>query len=93
MTIEAIKNQILKIVNDYPITSVTLFGSRASGTNTEDSDVDLIIEFSEPVTLITLSRIKFQLEELLGLEVDVIHGPLRETDMIEVDKVVELYAA
>ncbi|MCR5755804.1 MAG: nucleotidyltransferase domain-containing protein [Acetatifactor sp.] len=93
MTNEIIKNQILKIVNDYPITSVVLFGSRASGTNSDDSDVDLIIEFSEPITLFTLAKIKLQLEEMLGLEVDVIHGPIRETDMIEVDKVVELYAA
>ena len=93
MTIEDIKNKILEIIEYYPITKIILFGSRASGTNSADSDVDLIMEFNEPVTLLTLSQIKCQLEEMLGLKVDVIHGPLRETDMIEVDKGVELYAA
>ena len=68
-------------------------GSRADGTNTDESDIDLIIEFNRPVTIMFLSNLKNKLEELTGLSVDVIHGPIRETDMIEVGKVVELYAA
>jgi hypothetical protein len=55
--------------------------------------VDLIIEFSSPVSVLTLSQIKCELEENIGLSVDIIHGPIREGDMIEVGKVVELYAA
>jgi predicted nucleotidyltransferase len=58
-----------------------------------DSDVDLIIEFTSQVSILTLSQIKCELEELLGLTVDVIHGPIREDDMIEIGEVVELYAA
>lgn len=93
MTIENLKSNIQKIVDDYPIKKVSLFGSRAEGTNREDSDVDLIMEFLMPVSLLTLSMIKVKLEELLNVGVDIIHGPLRETDLIEVGKVVELYAA
>jgi hypothetical protein len=55
--------------------------------------VDLIIEFTAQVSILTLSQIKCELEELIGLNVDIIHGPIREDDMIEVGKVVELYAA
>ena len=51
------------------------------------------MEFSKRVSLLTLSSVKIELEELLDLEVDIVHGPLRETDLIEVKKVVELYAA
>ena len=58
-----------------------------------DSDVDFIMEFSEPMSLLRLSMLRIRLEELLQLEVDIVHGPLRESDMLEVDKVVELYAA
>ena len=53
----------------------------------------LIIEFSAPITLMTISRLRCELEELLGLGVDIIHGPIQPTDMIEIGKVVELYAA
>jgi hypothetical protein len=33
------------------------------------------------------------LEEILGLNVDVIHGPMQETDLLEIGKTVKLYAA
>lgn len=44
-------------------------GSRADGANREDSDVDLIIEFSAPITLLTISKLRCELEELLGAAV------------------------
>ena len=44
-------------------------------------------------TLLTLSEIQCQLEDMLNLDVDVIHGPIRDTDLIEVGKEIELYAA
>ena len=93
MTIDSLKRSLLNIVEAYPIRRITLFGSRADGTNREDSDVDLIIEFSAPITLMTISRLRCEFEELLGLGVDIIHGPIQPTDMIEIGKVVELYAA
>jgi len=93
MTIEQLKEVILLISKKYPIKKVDLFGSRADGTNQSDSDVDLIIEFYTNVSLLTLSSVKIELEEMINLDVDIIHGPLRETDLIDVKKVIELYAA
>ena len=90
MNIETIKNAVLKLIDQYPISKVILFGSRA---NRENSDIDLIMEFYAPVTLITLSAIKLSLEEMLHLSVDVIHGPVMEGDMIETGKEIVLYAA
>ena len=88
-----IKERVISISEKYPIKRIVLFGSRAEGTNREDSDVDLIMEFNTPVSLLVISQIRCDLEELLGLDVDIIHGPLRETDLIEPGKMVELYAA
>ena len=93
MTIEQLREAVLLISKRYPIERVLLFGSRADGTNKSDSDVDLIIEFSKKVSLLTISSVKVALEEMLNLDVDIVHGPLRETDLLEVEKVVELYAA
>ena len=93
MTIELLKEQVLTVINEFNISRITLFGSRADGTNREDSDVDLIVEFFSTVSLLTISALRCRLEELLGLEVDIIHGPIRSGDLIEVGKVVELYAA
>ena len=93
MSNDKIKQIVLSVVDKYSITKVVLFGSRASHTNNQDSDVDLIMEFSVPVSLITLAMIRDELEELLQLNVDVIHGPITEDDMIEVSDEVILYAA
>lgn len=95
MTIDAIQAAVLDVVKEYPaITKVTLFGSRASGNNREDSDIDLLIEFiTDSISLITLSSIRYALEDRLSLPVDVIHGPLRSDDMLEVEKEMVLYTA
>lgn len=93
MTVDEIKNKLIELVPKYCITRMILFGSRADGTNRQDSDVDLILEFSIPVSLITLSRIRFDMESVLGLGVDIVHGPIRDTDILEINKEVVLYAA
>lgn len=93
MTIDDIKKAVAAFVDEYSIKSIVLFGSRANGTNTDKSDVDLIVEFFKPVSLITLSKLKLDAEAALGLSVDIIHGPLSADDMIEIDKEVVLYAA
>ena len=93
MTVDKIKEIVNRIVDDYPISKIILFGSRAAGINSEDSDIDLIIEFNKAISLFTIARIKIELEEMSGLEVDIIHGPIQETDMIEIGTTVELYAA
>ena len=93
MTIDDIRKKVITIVNEYPIKKIVLFGSRATGSNGAESDVDLIVEFFSPITLLTLSRMRIQLEEILGVDVDLVHGPLQETDLLEIGKMVELYAA
>lgn len=93
MTVEDIRKIVIALIPKYPISKIILFGSRASGSQRVDSDVDLIMEFSAPVTLIMLSKIKYELEDRLGVSVDIIHGPITKDDMIEVNNEVVLYAA
>ena len=93
MEIATIRAAAHQIASHYPVRQITLFGSQADGTATHGSDVDLIVEFSEPITLLTLARMKQEFEDILGTSVDLIHGPMRETDMIEVHQQVVLYAA
>ena len=93
MSIETIRNIILSVVDEFSIKKVLLFGSFANGNNGENSDVDLIIEFKTNITLLTLSTLKIRLEELMNLDVDIIHGPIQDSDFIKIDRMVELYAA
>ncbi len=95
LTIEQITAAAQTVAKEYPITKIELFGSYANGTNTPDSDVDLLIEFDKNsiVTLLTIIGIKDRMEELLNTPVDVIHSPIPKGSILEIDKVVPLYAA
>ena len=60
---------------------VRLFGSLARGEERPGSDVDLLIDFDRESSLFDLIRLKRELEELLGLPVDVVStGGLKERD-------------
>ncbi len=66
MVIDEISNAVKRITVKYSIKKVTLFGSRADGTNNDNSDVDLIIEFKKPVSLITLSMVQIEFRRNAG---------------------------
>jgi len=56
----------------YPIQSLALFGSFARGDGRESSDVDLLVEFSRPVSLSTFLALEDELKALAGRDVDLI---------------------
>ena len=94
LTIRQIAEGVQAASLEYPLHKVELFGSYASGNNTPKSDVDLLVEFSQPrVSLLTLASLKLRLEELLGASVVIVHGPLREDSMLETDRRILLYGA
>ena len=94
LTIKQISEIVSEIAKEYDVKKITLFGSYADGKNTPQSDIDLLVEFhSENVSLLTLASLKYRLEEILGIDVDIIHAPLDKDAMIVPQRMVEIYAA
>ena len=92
LTVAEIKNSITDIVAKYPIKRLSLFGSYASGNADNDSDIDMLVEFTSPnVSLFLLSDIKEEIESKLNKDVDLIHAPIDEDSLIKIDKVVDIY--
>jgi predicted nucleotidyltransferase len=71
---EAIKGkeeQIRALAAKYNTTNPRLFGSVLHGTDTETSDVDILVDPLPGTTLIHLGGLLVELEKTLGVEVDV----------------------
>jgi predicted nucleotidyltransferase len=68
--------EILEINRDdlkaYGVESISLFGSVARDEAGPRSDVDLLVDVDDEVTLFGLSRLKHHLEDLLGMPVDLV---------------------
>ena len=92
LSIQQITDGVAAVSGEYALRSVELFGSYADGSSTPQSDVDLLVEFLQPrVSLLTLCSLKQRMEEVLGVEVDIVHGPLPEGSMLKPRKKVRLY--
>jgi len=73
------RKQILETIADHReelaslgVKSLSLFGSSARDDAVEESDVDLLVEFSEPVGLFKFLDVKDSLEEWLRRKVDLV---------------------
>ena len=63
-----------KIKTQYQIKQLGLFGSYVRGEATENSDIDILVEFYPNINfgLITYCRLENQLSETLGKKVDLV---------------------
>lgn len=56
----------------FSVKSIAIFGSMARDEALPGSDIDLLVEFSEPIGLFDFIRLKNHLEELLQTPVDLV---------------------
>lgn len=59
-------------LEQHGVQSLALFGSVARGDFTDQSDLDILVEFNRPVGLFEFVRLKRYLEELTRRRVDLV---------------------
>ncbi|MDD2215265.1 MAG: nucleotidyltransferase family protein [Eubacteriales bacterium] len=67
-----LKQNLPELCSNYNIKKIGVFGSYARSEAKEGSDIDMLVEFSEPVSLFTFVELKEHLEEILGCKVDLV---------------------
>jgi predicted nucleotidyltransferase len=76
MTLEALlkakRDEILQVCVKYGARNVRVFGSVARGEADEQSDIDLLVEFEPNRSLLDHAGLWVELQELLGVKVDVV---------------------
>lgn len=64
--------ELRQLVSRYNVTRPPVYGSVLAGTDTEESDLDLLVDPTESTTLFTLAGLEHQAGELLGVRVSVL---------------------
>ena len=74
--IERIKRVLLQhkaeLRKKFKVKTLGVFGSYVRGEQKRGSDVDVLVEFEEPVGLFEFMRLEFYLSDLLGVKVDLV---------------------
>jgi len=66
------REEILRIAAKHGAQNVRVFGSVARGDADSQSDIDLLVEFKQETTLLGHAALMQELEDLLGVKVDVV---------------------
>lgn len=74
------RDQVLKILKEelpylketFQITRIGIFGSWVRGEQTEESDIDVLVELEKPVGFFAFIKLEDHLSKLLGVRVDLV---------------------
>jgi predicted nucleotidyltransferase len=66
------RDEIRRVVLAHRAKNPRVFGSVLSGQDTEDSDLDILIDTTPSTSLMDVAAIQVELESLLGVSVDVL---------------------
>jgi len=70
--LEVLQDDVKRIADVYGARDVWVFGSCAEGTDTSDSDVDLLIDFNVETSTFDIVHLIDELQDLLGVPVDIV---------------------
>lgn len=67
-----IYDKIVTFLKDYGVINISVFGSYANDEENEKSDIDLIVEFKNQLSLLNYVEIEQKLSDYLGIKVDLL---------------------
>ena len=70
--LDTYRDEIRNIALRHRVCNVRVFGSVVHGTDTDDSDLDLLVDTLPGTTLMDIGAIRFELNRLLTIPVDVV---------------------
>ena len=70
--LRTLKKELPPISKKFSVKTIGLFGSYARSEQTEESDIDLLVEFEKPVGFFKFIELEDHLSEKLGVKVDLV---------------------
>ena len=72
LALQTHREAIRIIALSHRVTNVRVFGSVLTGDDTDDSDLDILVEPTSETTMMDIGAIQYELKQLLGIAVDVL---------------------
>jgi hypothetical protein len=72
LALQTHRDAIREIALRHRVKNVRVFGSALHGDDTENSDLDLLVEPTAATTLMDIAKIQFEVAQLLNITVDVL---------------------
>jgi predicted nucleotidyltransferase len=66
------RDQLLAIAKEHGAEEVRVFGSAVRAQDRESSDLDLLVRFAPGTSLLDVSALHLDLEDLLGCAIDIV---------------------
>lgn len=66
------RETIRRVVNSHRAQNARIFGSVVHGTDSDDSDLDILVDPTAETTLLDIGAIRHELLQSLGIPVDVV---------------------
>lgn len=70
--VNSLRHEMPKLTARYRVRSLEVFGSYARHEQQDDSDLDLLVTFEEPPSLLKFIEMENYLSDLLGIKVDLV---------------------
>jgi uncharacterized protein len=67
-----LKENIQNLKQDYRLNSLGIFGSFIRDEQNQNSDVDILVDFEKPISLIKFIKLENDLSKILGIKVDLV---------------------
>lgn len=68
----SVNKKIIDYLIRYKPNRIGIFGSYARNENNSNSDIDILIDFQDKISLFDLGGIKYELSEILNRPVDIV---------------------
>lgn len=87
--LDTLRDMRAELREHYHVSSIGIFGSYSRKHQTEQSDLDLVVEFSKPIGMMAFVHLKNLLSDRLAIRVDLVtpdglHPLIRDQVMHEV---------
>ena len=69
---QKIEEDIIKFLKNCGAKKISIFGSYVSGEATPESDLDIIVDFNEGISLLDIVGFELELSEILGIKVELL---------------------